>query len=224
MKKFLSISALTLAAALIALPATAAQVQVPNSNLPPNTDYLSPADIHAAINSGAVEWARGDARHRHFFNITTTPGGVLGGDIERFDSILEFKFTGVGPLQGWSRTISVPAKVETHTGPRRKDDPVQSFDTVMYRIQGELKNDKDFESFSIVAGTGNGLESPGHTTFYKQRDGSWLVDSHFNIKYVGTYKGAQGGKLDGLSGNIEGTITMVAVKPGTSSAAVKVSK
>jgi hypothetical protein len=225
MRQFFRTSVLALAAALLALPAmAAAATQVANNRLPPDTDYVSPADIHAAIDDGTVEWARGDARHRRFFNINTQPGGLLGGEIERFDSTLEFTFTGVGPLAGWSRTISIPAKCETHTGPRNPNDPVQSFDTLMYRIEGEIKGDKDFEYLSIVAGTGNGLDSPGHTTFYQQKDGSWLVDSHFNIKFTGSFKGAQGSKLEGLSDTFEGVITMVAVAPGTKNEDVKVSK
>jgi hypothetical protein len=227
MRKLFKTSVLALAAALLALPAMAAAPQMPNvasAQLPPNTDYVSPADIHAEINNGGVQWARGDARHKNFFNTTVRPGGILGGDIERFDSILEFTFTGVGPLEGWSRTVAIPAKVETHTGPRDPKAPFQSFETVMYRVEGEIKGDKDFETLSIVAGSANGLDSPGHTTFYQQKDGSWLVDSHFNIKFVGTFKGAQGSKLDGLSDTFEGVITMVAVAPGTRNEDVRASK
>jgi hypothetical protein len=218
MKK-LYVASAVLGASLLALPAMAAvsgtALTVARPSLPPSpSDYVSPADIHAAIDDGTVQWARGDARHRNFFNIVTAPGGVLGGEVERFDSVLDFTFTGTGPLQGWSRTVSIPAKSETHIGPRRLDDPVQSFETLMYRIEGELKGDKDFESISIIAGTANGLDSPGHTTLYKQKDGTWLVDSRFNIKFVGKFRGAAGGKLAGLEDTFEGTITMVAVPPG----------
>lgn len=209
MRNFVRISALVLVAALLAIPAMAAKAN--NSNLPPDDDYVSPADVHLAIKNGDVTLAIGDARHARFFNVTTAPGGLLGGEIERFDSTLVFQFTGTGPLEGWSRTVAIPAKSETHIGPRDPKAPTQSFDTLMYRIEGEIKGDPDFEYLSIVAGTGNGLDSPGHTTFYQQRDGSWLYESYFNIKYTASFRGASGSKLDGIEDTFEGVITMKAV-------------
>jgi hypothetical protein len=216
MKKFFSISAFALAAALLALPAMAAKA--PSANLPPDDDYVSPADVHLAIKNGDVTLALGDARHARFFNISTTKGGILGGEIERFDSTLQIHFTGTGPLAGWSRTVSVPAKSETHIAPRDPKAPFQSFETVMYRIEGAIQGDPDFESLSIVAGTGNGLDSPGHTTFIQQKDGSFVYDSKFNIKYVASFTGAKGGKLDGVSDTFEGVITMQAVDAGAQTA------
>lgn len=214
-----SLSALALAVVLVAAPAMAAPLIVKDNgkltaNLPPDGGtYVSPADIHLEIQNGGVTWARGDARHSFFFNEVVRPGGILDGEIEIFDSILEIHFVGDGPLKGWSRTLSVPARTETHTGPRRPGEAVQSFDTVMYRLEGEIKGDKDFEYLSIVAGTGNGLESPGHTTLYQQKDGRWLVESHFNIQFKASFKGARGSKLEGLSDGFDGVITMTAVAP-----------
>lgn len=216
MKKFFSISAFAVVAILFALPAMAAQAA--SASLPPNDNYVSPADVHLAIKNGDLTLAYGDARHARFFNVVVLPGGILGGEIERFDSTLEIRFTGAGPLEGWTRTVSIPAKTETHIAPRDPKAPFQSFETVMYRIEGGIQGDPDFESLSIVAGTGNGLDSPGHTTFIQQRDGSWVYDSKFNIKYVASFKGAKGGKLDGVSDTFEGVITMQAVDAGAQTA------
>ena len=219
MKRSCSVFALVVATLLLALPALAAPLIVPDNgkltaNLPPvGGVYLSPADIHLAIQQGGVTWARGDARHRFFFNEVVRPGGILDGEIEIFDSILEIHFVGDGPLKGWERTINVPARTETHTGPRKAGEPVQSFDTVMYRLEGEIKGDKDFEYLSIVAGTANGLESPGHTTLYQQKDGSWLVDSNFQVQYKASFRGARGSKLEGIEDGFDGVITMTAVAP-----------
>lgn len=224
MKSLCRISVLALAAALLALPAMA--IAPVNSNQVPNigTDYLSPADVHAAIAAGNVTIIYGDASHSFFTNIYSQPGGTLGGQVETFDSVLVFDFVGAGPLEGWSRTISVPAKTETHTGPRKPEAEVDSFETLMYRIEGQIKGDKDFEYFSIVAGNANGLDSPGQTTFYRQKDGTWLLDSTFNIKYTGSFKGAKGSKLEGLEDTFEGSITMVAVPRGTQHEDVRISK
>jgi hypothetical protein len=189
--------------------------QAPNANLPPPDDYVSPADVHLEIANGNVTYARGDAKHARFFNITTAPGGLLGGQVETFNSSLIIHFTGEGPLAGWSRTVTVPAKTETHIAPRDPKAAFQSFDTLMYRIEGSIQGDPDFESLSIVAGNANGLDSPGHTTFIQQRDGSFQYESQFSIKYIATFKGAKGGKLDGLSGQSEGVIGMKAVDAGS---------
>lgn len=210
------VSALSLTAVLVALPAMAAPLIVPDNgqgtiNLPPPGDYVTPADVHVDISGRA----RGDARHRGFVVDQVGPGGILGGEIEIFGSVLDIHFTGEGPLEGWSRTVSVPVRSETHTAPRDAGKEVQSFDTHMYRLEGELTGDKDFESLSIVAGTGNGLESPGHTTLYRQPDGSFLVDSHFNIKFTGSFKGAAGGVFDGIEDSFGGVITVTAVAPGS---------
>jgi len=213
MKKFFSVSGLAIAAALLALPVMAAQAS--NANLPPNDGYVSPADVHLEIRKGNVTYARGNAAHDRFFNITTAPGGLLGGEIERFDSSLVIHFVGEGPLAGWDRTITVPAKTETHIAPRDAKAPYQSFDTLMYRIEGGIENDPDFASLKIVAGTANGLESPGHTTFIQQKDGSFQYESQFAIKYIVTFEGAKGGKLDGLADQIEGSIGMKAVDAGS---------
>jgi hypothetical protein len=224
MKKLYSLSVFALTMALLALPAMAMAPATTNDVPNVGTDYLSPADVHAEIAAGNVAIIYGNASHGFFTNIYSQPGGVLGGNVEHFNSVLTFELVGTGPLKGWSRTLSLPAKSETHTGPRKLDADVDSFETLMYRIEGEIKGDKDFESFSIVAGTGNGLDSPGHTTVYRQKDGTYLIDSNFNIKYIGSFKGAKGSKLDGLEDTFEGVITMVAVPRGTKHEDVKFSK
>lgn len=177
----------------------------------PGGGYVSPSDIHAWLNAGGVVTAQMKAYHGLFGLATVKPGGSLGGQTETYTSTLVFTITGTGPLQGWSRTLVVPANCETDLAPRKIGDPVQSFDTDMVRIEGGITNDPDFEYFKITAGTGDGLPSPGHTTLYQQKDGSWLVDSNFQIQYQIQYKGAAGGKLDGVEDVATGTITMTAV-------------
>jgi hypothetical protein len=179
--------------------------------------YISPADIHAWLQSGAQLTAELKARHGLFGNIKTNPGGILGGEVEQFTSDLTFEVTGVGPLAGWSTTITIPTKVETHTGPRKAWEPVQSFETNMVRVEGVVKGHQDFDYFEVVGGTANGLDSPGQTTLYLQKDGTWLVDSSFNVKYQIKFKGAPGSKLEGLEGGSEGVITMTAVPDQTKS-------
>jgi hypothetical protein len=216
MKSWKSSSMLVLSAALllamIASPAMAI-FSAPNyggtANIP-GGGYVSPADIHAWLNAGGQVTAEMRAYHGVFGVAIVKPGGILGGQVENYTSSLVFTITGTGPLQGWSRTVVVPANCETHLAPRQVGAPVQDFDTNMYRIEGGITNDPDFEYFQVTAGTGDGFDSPGHTTLYQQKDGSWLVDSNFQIGYQIKYKGAKGGKLDGVEDVATGTITMTA--------------
>ncbi|HYG61506.1 MAG TPA: hypothetical protein VEL74_02910 [Thermoanaerobaculia bacterium] len=221
-----SILAVIAVAACLAVPAQAAvsgpEAPVSNSFIAPDIGgtaalpaigsvYVSPADIHAWLRAGHELTAEMRASHGLFGNIITGPGGILQGEIETFDSDLIFDITGVGPLKGWSTQVVIPTKVETHTGPRKLGEPVQSFETNMMRVEGQIKGHKDFEYLEVVGGTANGLESPGQTTLYRQKDGNWLVESSFNVKFQLRYKGARGSKLEGLEGSSEGVITMTAV-------------
>lgn len=182
--------------------------------LPPGGgQYISPSDIHAWLASGAQLTAELKARHGLFTNIQTTQGGTLKGEIETFDSNLTFEITGTGPLKGWAHTVTIPTSVETHTGPRKAGDKVQSFETSMERIEGSASDDV-FEYIEVVAGGANGLDSPGKTTLTDLGDDTWLVESSFDVKFVLKYKGAKGGPLDGVEGSTGGVINMVAVPEG----------
>ncbi|HVR98927.1 MAG TPA: hypothetical protein VMW27_20070 [Thermoanaerobaculia bacterium] len=179
--------------------------------LPPvGGQYISPADIHAWLASGVELTAELKARHGLFRNIKTAPGGKLGGEVENFDSDLTFEITGTGKLEGWSHTVTIPTSVETHTGARKEGDKVQSFETSMERIEGSASDDV-FESIEVVAGGANGFDSPGKTTLTDLGDGTWLVESSFDIKYSLKFKGAKGGPLEGVEGVTGGVIEMVAV-------------
>src|SRR5207248_156912 len=90
-------------------------------------------------------------------------------------------------------------------------NPVQSFDTDMQGIQGQLPaGDPDFDLLRITAGSGFGLPSPGHTTLTRQPSGNWAVDSFFDITYRIDFVGHPGGHVGGMSGSTTGTIRMVA--------------
>jgi FlgD Ig-like domain len=190
-------------------------------DLPPDgCGYVSPADLHMMIDGlpPGTE-IHVDAIHQGFFNETHTPGGSLGGQIEDFSSSLHLELTGTGELDGFHRTIEVPATCETQTAPRTPGDPVQSFDTLMYAIDGQLPpsgNDPDFQQLQVTAGDGFGLPSPGHTTLTQlaaQPLGSWNVDSFFDITYHISFVGAPGGQLAGLAGTTLGTVHMQAGQP-----------
>ncbi len=136
------------------------------------------------------------------------PGGSLGGQQECSDSILQASLTGTGALAGFNRTIIVPLIFETHTAPRTPGNPVQSFDTEMFRMRGQIFGDPDFDLLRVTSGTDFGLPSPGHTTLTQLPNGDWAVDSFFDITYRIEFVGAAGGPLAGMSGTTTGTIRM----------------
>ncbi|MEK6799186.1 MAG: hypothetical protein AABZ12_09500 [Planctomycetota bacterium] len=202
--------------------------------LPPaGCDYLSPQDVHRIIDGlpagTTIELA---PIHRDFICRKQQPapgvcsfstlvdcdeaGGSLGGEKECAESTLVLDLNGTGALAGWVRQISVPMSFETHTAPRMPGDPVQSFDTDMFRLFGEINNigDPDFDLLRIVAGTDFGLPSPGHTTLTRlPGGGSWAVDSFFDITYRIDFVGAPGGPLAGRSGSTTATIRMATTPP-----------
>ena len=82
------------------------------------------------------------------------------------------------------------------------------FVTDMFSIEGELFGDPDFQSLSIVGGTGKVLPSPGHTTLTRQgAPGSdFEVESFFDVAYRIDFQGAPGSILEGMGGRTDGTV------------------
>jgi len=136
------------------------------------------------------------------------PGGSLGGNVDCFQSSAELTIEGTGMLSGFSRGIIVPLDTEIHTGPRNPGDPVQSFPSRMFRLQGEIFGDPDFCTLRIRAGDQNGLPSPGLTVLTDKGNGSFAVDSFFDITYEIDYIGCPGSMLEGFGGTESGTVRM----------------
>jgi hypothetical protein len=194
--------------------------------LPPaGCDYLSPDEVHLIIDGlppgTTIEFK---PIHKDFIcneqgapgacsaaippGLCEAPGGGLGGNVDCFDSTLEFEVTGTGLLAGFSRTLSIPAATEVHTGPRTPGVSPQSFDTEMVSLQADLFGDPDFDFIQIRAGSAFGLPSPGHTTLTQKTNGNWTVDSFFDITYRIDFQGAPGSVLEGMAGSTSAGLQM----------------
>jgi hypothetical protein len=198
-------------------------------DLPPaGCEYLSPLEVHEIISGlppgTTIQLA---AIHRNFIcgnpigtctiplpgGVCEGPGGSLGGNVDCFQSEAALTLTGTGVLTGFYRTITVPLDTEVHTGPRNPGDPVQSFDSRMYRLQGEIFGDPDFCTLRLRAGDQLGLPSPGLTVLTDKNDGTFAVDSFFDIAYEIDFVGCPGSTIEGFGGTSSGNVRMQTGNP-----------
>jgi len=146
---------------------------------------------------------------KSFAGLTQVSGGLLGGNQENWTATLPLQFTGTGLYASYVHSITLPITGgESHSAPRTAFAPVQSFNTLLYTIQGVTLTDPDFDFFRVTAGSGFGYPSPGHTVF-TQVAGAWAVDSYFDITYRVDFIGKPAGPFGGMSGSTVGTYRFV---------------
>jgi hypothetical protein len=191
-------------------------------DLPPaGCEYVSPDEVYLIIDGlppgTTIELA---PTHKNFLcagaapfctapiapGVCEGPGGSLGGDTNCSQSVLELVVTGTGALAGFSRLLFVPIEWEVHTGPRLPGDPVQTFPSDLLHMSGVIFGDPDFDTFRITGGAANGLPSPGSTTLTDLGDGTFNVDSFFDVLYQIEFVGAPGSVLEGLAGTTTSTL------------------
>ena len=136
------------------------------------------------------------------------PGGTLGGSVLNFEAVITLDMTGTGELTGYSRKIDLPVVVEIHLAPRNPGDPVQVMAADLFYMNGMIMSDPDFNLLEVIAGSTTGLPSPGEMRLTDKEDGTFQVDSFFDITYRIDFEGAPGSPLEGLAGSTTGNVRM----------------
>lgn len=139
--------------------------------------------------------------HTDWTNVTRTPGGIFGGEIQQFSSVLHLDMTGTGDLAGFHRVVSLTnVQCTYHAGPRTLSEMVQTFPVEIVALQGQITGDPDFDLLRIKAGDQLELPSGGMTNLVMLPGGNFAVDSFFDVFYEIEFVGAAGGSLAGMSG------------------------
>jgi len=135
-----------------------------------------------------------------FSFVFNAPGGTLGGETCVFQAAFAWTVTGTGSLLGFSRSIYMPVEGEIHIGPRNPGDSIQTFDAIIYALQGEVFGDPDLCTLAFMAGNLLGLDCPGRAILTKLPNGDFAVDSFFDITYVIDYEGCPDSQLADYAG------------------------
>jgi hypothetical protein len=221
------------ALALVLLGSTAGTclaVTVPDNGggtaeMPLHVDYYSVSPMYIIDGLPAGTNITIDAVQAAPSSTVEQPGGSLSGNQSAgVGSGFQWDMHGTGALAGFHRQVFIPfsgsvasfpappgSGYEVHSAPRTPGAPVQSFDTMMFRLFGQILGDPDFDLLRVAAGTDFGMPSPGHTTLTAAPGGNWAVDSFFDITYRIDFVGRPGGSLAGMSGSTTGTVRLAAV-------------
>jgi len=183
-------------------------------DLPANCSFATGPEDSMVIREGLAPGTEIsiDAILGDFSNVIVRPGGRLGGEILSFKAMLTLNMSGEGTLPGFSRTVSMLVLCEVHTAPRVPGNPVQTFDTELFRLSGSIAGDPDFGQLSVSVGAGLGLPgSTGRTTLTRlgPPGSDFNADSFFDITYRIHFTGAAGSILEGLSGTTTETSRIV---------------
>ncbi len=185
-------------------------------DLPPAAcGYFSSLDLHRLVDGlPAGTELHVAASHQGFTNITHLAARRPANTTETFDSDLVMHLTGTGILAGVDCALTMtPLHAVVETEPAGAGQPIQDFKSNMRSLTGTLTSDTTcnlFNSLSVEAGTDHGLPSPGHVRLVRRLDGTFDVNSYFDVNVRMSFEGKTGSILDGMSG-----ITTLVVRMGT---------
>ena len=182
--------------------------------LPPGLcGYVSPDQVHMLINALPPGTdLHLNASHQRFFNVMTAVNLQTANNTETFDSDLEMHLTGTGILSGVDCALTMtPLHAVVETEPAQAGQPVQDFKSNMRSLTGTLASDTScnlFNSLTVEAGTDHGLPSPGHVRLVQRPDGTFDVNSYFDVNVRMSFEGKTGSILDGMAGTTTQIVRM----------------
>ncbi len=129
--------------------------------------------------------------------------------LQTIDSFFDvFTELTVEDQSGHTRDLALQGRLATSNS---IGDP--DFDLLRLQLNPPPAGDPDFDLLRIRAGTDFGMPSPGHTTLTRQQDGTWAVDSFFDIEYRIDFKTTPTSSFGGIRGSTTATIRMQAMCP-----------
>ena len=167
------------------------------------TGYLGHLEIVDGMGPGDIQITATLGTPGGFTSLVQSSGGSLGGMQETWVTNMTWQMTGTGAYAGYNRTLVMPISAgESHSAPRTPFALIQSFNTKLHLLQGQIgfPGDPDFDLLRITAGDGFGMPSPGHTVF-TSATGGWAVDSYFDITYRIDFVASPTGPFAGRSGS-----------------------
>ncbi len=130
-----------------------------------------------------------------------------GGENQTYTSTLSITLACTdGSVSLPRRVISLPVQCTTHSGAKPAGAAVQSFDTEMLMLDGQITGDPDFDLLRVRAGSGLGLPpSPGHTTLTRvgAAGSDYRAVSFFDIFFEIELSGRPGTVWAGVGGKGE---------------------
>ncbi len=174
------------------------------ATMPPYCTYSGPMVMNTGFTGGSSINIQAELT---FINISSVPGGNLGGMRSTFDGNLQMTMSGQGGLAGLNRFITMYVTGVMDFAPRNNGDAVQSFIGDLYDITGEVFGDPDFCTLRLQGGTVYGLPSPGDNTLTRLGlpGSDFEVDSFFDIEYRIEFQGCPGSALEGMGGTTQET-------------------
>lgn len=133
-----------------------------------------------------------------------TAGGALDGETQNATASLVLSLQGSGDLAGYSRTITLPATLQTMTEPWVKGPAPQHFQFLLQSLSATLPpGDPDFASLTILGGEGASFRTTGFTTYRPKGNGTFTVESSIDFGYRLSFAGKPGSPFAGLSGTTD---------------------
>ncbi|HXH18235.1 MAG TPA: hypothetical protein VNJ07_04040, partial [Chitinophagales bacterium] len=174
---------------------------LPSPVLPPPCPYNGTLEIIGGLPPGSMISIIAMLELRN-------PQTLPGSSEIMVDALLMTEMRGTGALMGFHRMLNMPGTGKLlPLAPLDPSMPMQTIPIEIIELQLHSTGDPDFNHLRITAGPNFGLPpTPGITTFTMLPNGTWYVESFFDVFYRVEFSGSPGSLLDGMQGVTQGPI------------------